>query len=202
MEYTIKTDKELPFWIGDKFYKVGRPFTNAEVRFNATCPCCQNKRTIKAKGVNGTEYEVDCPVCVDNKKTYYFQSAMDSISVTNWEVHEYIVHEAALQNEAVVSSIKKDFAISIVLMAFHKYGRCKGDYIKEQIPIYKTNYIDANLDDLASEVEKIFEYRRVSEYMFRNKKDAKKFLQLVKDYDRKRLEEFNHKFNTTHEYPY
>lgn len=201
MEYTIKTDKKLPFWIGDKFYKVGRPISNAEIRFNATCPCCQDERIIRAKGANGAEYEVDCPVCVDKQKPYY-QSALDSISVTNWEIHKYIVHQAELTNEEVVSSIKKDFASCIKLSAFYKYDRRKDGYIIEQLSTYAIDYIDANVDELASEIEKLFKYRRVSEYMFRNKKDAEKFLQLVKDHDKKRLEEFNRKFNTAHEYPY
>lgn len=201
MEYTIKTNKKLPFWIGDKFYKVSRPFSNAEVRFSATCPCCQNKRTIKANGVNGAEYEVDCPVCVDKQKPHY-QSAIRSIRVTNWEIQEYIVHQVELENDAVISSIEKDFARYIKLSAFRKYGRCSQDYTIEQVPTSETNHIDANLDDLAADMENIYKYSRVSEYIFRNKKDAKKFLQLVKNYDRKRLEEFNRKFNTVHEYPF
>lgn len=200
MEYKVKTAGELPFWIGDKFYKVGRPISNAEFRFNANCPCCQNKGIIMARGANGAEYEVDCPVCIDKNHQYGY--GINFITVTNWEVQEYIVHQAELENDEVISSIQKDFARYIKLSAFRKYGRCSQDYIIERVPTSETKYIDANLDDLTSDIKKIFEYRKVSNYIFRNKKDAKKFLRLVKDYDKKKLEEFNHKFNTAHEYPY
>lgn len=201
MEYTIKTDKKLPFWIGDRFYKVGRPFSNAETRFNAACPCCQNKRVIIAKGVNEAEYEVDCPICVDNKNPYY-QSTIASISITDWEIQEYIVHQVELESDTVVSSIEKDFARYIKLSAFRKYGRCSQDYTIERVPTFETNHIDANLDDLAADMENIYKYRRVSEYIFRQRKDAVKFRKMVKNFDKKKLKEFNRKFNTAYEYPY
>ena len=198
MEYTVKTDRKLTFWIGDKFYKVGRPTSNADVQFRAVCPCCQNKRTIMARGVNGVEYEVDCPICIDKNQQY----GIDFITVTNWEVQEYIVHQVELANDEVVSSVEKDYARYIKLSAFRKYGRRSQDYIIERVPICETKHIDANLDDLASEMENIFKFHIVSECIFRQRKDATKFLQMVKDFDKKKLEEFNRKFNTTHEYPY
>ncbi len=198
MEYIVKTAGELPFWIGDKFYKVGRPISNADVQFNATCPCCQNKRVIMTKGLNGVEYEVDCPICVDKNRQY----GIDFITVTNWEVQEYIVHQTELTNDEVISSIEKDFARYIKLYAFHKYSRRSQDYALERVPVNTTKCIDTNLEDLASDMEHIYKYRRVSDYIFRQRKDAIKFLQMVKDFDKKKLEEFNRKFNTTHEYPY
>ena len=148
--------------------------------------------------MNGIKYEVDCPICIDKNRQY----GTDFVTVTNWEIQEYIVHNIELTNDEVISSIEKDFARYIKLYAFRKYGRRSQDYVIERVPTTETKHIDANLDDLATDMENIYKNRRVSEYIFRQRKDAVKFRKIVKNFDKKKLEEFNRKFNTTHEYPY
>jgi len=57
------------------------------------------------------------------------------------------------------------------------------------------NYVDQNVKDIHLD-------RSPEDYVFRNKKDAEMLCAALKEYDKKRLKEFNKTYHTDYEYPY
>lgn len=198
-ENTVKLKNKTPFWIGDHFYKVecntNKNNRDTTTEFATICPSCDDLRKIKYIGHDGKEYEAECPVC--KKFSPYKTGYGNRITICNWEIHEYIVHQIRAQGPTTISAYKDGIGYldSVSLYAFHRLGRCMDDYIESIVPSFK-DYIDPKIESI--ELERIGS----KDYVFRDKKDAEKLCEMLKEYDRKRLEEFNKTYNTCHEYPY
>ena len=195
--YSITLPQEPLFWLGDKFYTVEyyvKSFAaNTGTTFSSKCPSCNDTRQIIYKGYDGKEYEAECPLCKGSINRGYG----NRIEIRNWQVREYIVHKISAQGPETVSAYKEDAVMNrIRLTAFTKIGRAMDDYLERSVPNVD-NLVDT--DPCSLNIANISD---VSEYVFRKKKDADVFCRMIKDYDRKRLEEFNGTYGTSYEYPY
>jgi hypothetical protein len=192
--------KEPLFWLGDRFYAVDyylKKYTaDTGTAFESKCPSCNNTRLITYRGYDGKDYEAECPLCKGGIGKGYG----NRIEIKNWQVREYIVHKISAQGPETVSAYKEDAVMDrIHLTAFTKIGRCIDDYLEMSVPDVDS-LVDVDLGSI--NISRISEHKTVSHYVFRKKKDAEAFCRMIKDYDRKRLEEFNKTYGTSYEYPY
>lgn len=190
-EYTVTLDSEPTFWLGEHFFKVDSTIASRK-EFYTRCPSCNNERRVKyILGYNGKEYETECPIC----RGAVMKGYDNRIELKDWHVNEYVVNCIDAQGPMTFSSYKNEECVlnSIRLEAFCKTGRCLGEYKKVQVPWTK-NCIDPVLSELDMDW--------ASDYVFHKKKDAETFCRMLKDYDRKRLTEFNEKYQTNYEYPF
>ena len=190
--YTITTDKKLPFWVGDRFYKVECKMEKfkckAQKTFSSVCPACHDERTVSFLGYDGISRKVDCPVC--HGKSGYG----NTIDLYDWEVREYIVHSVTACGEKKITAYKDKPALPYITMkAFHKIGRCMSEYVTTDVPTYE--YDRLNPENLRLD-------SRQSEYVFRDKKDAERYQERLVEYDKARLIEFNQIYKTDYEYPF
>lgn len=193
-DYNIRLKYPPLFWLGDRFYKVEPKVKNysMEHRFVSICPSCNNTRKIRYTGYDKKEYEAECPVCKGSIGRGYG----NTITLKEWEVSEYIVYRIEAEGPTT-RTVYKDgigYIESMQLMAFKKYGRCNEQYITCSVP-WNSNYVDQNVKDIHLD-------RSPEDYVFRNKKDAENLCAVLKEYDKKRLEEFNKTYNTDYEYPF
>lgn len=198
--YSIILPQEPLFWLGDRFYAVGyyaKGYTADTSRdFSSKCPSCNDTRKITYRGYDGKDYEAECPLCKGGIGRGYG----NRIEIKNWQVREYIVHKISAQGPETVSAYKEDAVMDrIHLTAFTKIGRGMDDYLEMRVPDVD-NLVD--VDPCSLNIANISDYHNVSEYVFRKKKDAEAFCRMIKDYDRKKLEEFNKTYGTSYEYPY
>ena len=196
--YSITLPQEPLFWLGDRFYAVDHYSRYCDDRrvFLSKCPSCNDTRKITYRGYDGKDYEAECPLCKGRIGCGYG----NRIEIKDWQVREYIVHKISAQGPETVSAYKEDAVMDrIRLTAFTKTGRCMDDYIEMNVP-YVNNHVDVDLGSI--NISGITAHNTVSDYVFRKKKDAEVFCRMIKDCDRKRLEEFNSTYGTSHEYPY
>lgn len=198
--YSITLPQEPLFWLGDRFYTVdynAKSFaSDTGTAFSSKCPSCNDTKKIAYRGYDGKEYEAECPLCKGSINRGYG----NRIEIKNWQVREYIVHKISAQGPETVSAYKEDAVMDrIRLTAFTKIGRAMDDYLAMSVPNVD-NLVDVDPGSL--NIANISDHKTVSEYVFRKKKDAEVFCRMVKDYDRKRLEEFNETYGTSYEYPY
>ena len=73
------------------------------------------------------------------------------------------------------------------------------DYLETHVPSVK-NVVDRDIDSIDILRASVDGY--ASEYVFRKKKNAEKFMEALKEYDKQRLEEFNRTYGTDHIYPF
>ena len=200
-EYSITLKQPALFWLGCRFFKAeckaGRYSHDTKKDFVSMCPSCNDTRKIKYIGCDKNEYEAECPVC----KGFSGRGYGNRITLRNWEVHEYIVYKINAQGPNTLSAYKDGMGYidSISLTAFCKTGRSMDDYIETHVPCVD-NDIDRDIETI--DMKYAAEDAYAGEYVFRNKKDAERFCEALKEYDRKRLNEFNKTYNTEHEYPY
>lgn len=206
MEYKTVTkelelSKEPKLWFGDRIFKVepfitGRSYytEDRETTFKSVCPCCGDMKTIKIKGQDGESYEATCPLCSTSSGRHDRDTTR--ITVYNWTVNEYIINEITAQGTETVSDYKNGSALvkALELRAFHRFGRCADAYITTKISTFFGN--------INPEKVNLEYYSTQSDYAFTTKKAAEKLCAELKAYDKQRLEEFNKKFGTDHEYPY
>lgn len=201
--YPITLQQEPLFWLGDKFYKVDRVevdryYTRRSSQhkkvFETNCPSCNNTRKISYKGFDGNNYEAECPIC----KWNVGHGVGNRIEILNWKVYEYFVHKISAQGPEKVSAYKDGtgYIDTITLKAFCKIGRCMDDYIETNVPSWD-NHVDPDLSNLC--IENIHD---VTDFIFHSKKDAEKYCEMLKDYDRDRLEKFNETYHTEYLYPF
>lgn len=202
IERTIKLNTDSPFWLGDRFFKVEkrnkkpyRDTKDSEMTFATKCPSCNDARTVKFIGADGVERETSCPVC----KSSYGVSYGNRITLSRWEVHEYIVNTIAASGEPVLSAYKNGQCVieNLSLRAFCRTGRCADDYVEAVVP-YWTSNIDPDIDKLAIDQAGF----TPGDFVFRSKKDAERFQAMIIDHDKKRLGDFNKKYKTEHIYPF
>ena len=197
--YNITLKHEPIFWLGDRFYKIEEPgkyySKNGRAEFTSKCPSCNGTRQITYKGYNGKEFECECPIC----KTNNLHTYGDRLTLINWTLHEYIVYSIEAHGPETLSAYKNGECClnSLSLNAFCKTGRCMDDYIQTNVPLMSRN-IDKDIDtiDMASS------FFNPKDYVFKKKADAMKFYNILKERDRKRLEEFNKTYETEYEYPF
>ncbi len=198
-ECLITLQQKPLFWLGDKFYKVEKTTPRygrtSKMEFSSKCPSCNDTRKITYKGYNGSDFECECPVC----KGSVYHGYGNKISLTNWEVHEYIVYKINAQGPETVSAYKDGIGYidSMSLTAFCKVGRCMDDYIQANVPCVENN-VDRDIETIDLDAY----YCTPSDYVFRKKADATKFLETLKEHDRQRLAEFNKTYETEYEYPF
>ena len=198
--YSITLPQEPLFWLGDKFYTVeyyAKSFAaDTGTAFSSKCPSCNDTRMITYRGYDGKDYEAECPLC----KGIINCGPGNRIEIKNWQVREYIIHKISAQGPEIVSAYKEDAVMNkIRLTAFTKIGRAMDDYLERSVPNVD-NLVDVDPGSL--NIPNISDHKNVSEYVFRKRKDAEVFCRMVKDNDRKRLEEFNETYGTAYEYPY
>ncbi len=200
IEYPINLNQKPLFWLGDRFFKVEENKniyrSGSRIEFVSKCPSCNDTKKIKYIGCDGNEYEAECPLCAGS----IYKGAGNRIKLIKWEVHEYIVYGISGHGSTTVSSYKHEIAYmdSLSLTAFCKTGRGMDDYAETHVPFVE-NVVDPEINtaDMSA-----IEERRVYDYVFKKKKDAEKLCEMLKDYDRTRLEKFNEKYGTNHKYPY
>ena len=202
-ECLITLQQEPLFWLGDKFYKVEESAYNhgrtSKMEFSSKCPSCNDTRKITYKGYNGSKFECECPVC--RGKGSVCHGYGNRISLTNWEVHEYIVYKISAQGPETVSAYKDGIGYidSMSLTAFCKVGRCMDEYIQTTVPCVE-NHVDVDVSSInMGAASYLFNPR---DYVYRKKADAVKFLDALKEYDKERLVEFNKIYETEYEYPF
>ena len=198
--YSITLPREPLFWLGDRFYAVDyyakKYAADTGTTFSSKCPSCNDTKKITYRGYDGKDYEAECPLCKGSINRGYG----NRIEIKNWQVREYIVHKISAQGPEKVSAYKEDAVMNrIHLTAFTKTGRGMDDCVERNVPDFD-DHVDVNLGSI--NISRISEYKTVSDYVFRKKKDAEAFCQMIKDYDKRRLEEFNGTYGTTYEYPY
>jgi len=192
---TVKISEDKLLWFGGHFFKVEKAAKeNSQLEFHPRCPSCDNTRKITYKGFDGNEYTCTCPICSGEIGRVY----RNYIKLNNWEVHEYIVHDIKLCGPCQVS-ISKDnyFADYVTMEAFHKFGRCADNYITTKVPSNKA-FIDPDLSKIDLTLSKTYVY----DYIFTNKKNALELCRMFKEFDKKRLEDFNKTFKTDYNYPF
>ena len=198
-ECLITLQQKPLFWLGDKFYKVEESAIHhgrtSKMEFSSKCPSCNDTRKITYKGYNGSDFECECPVC----KGSVYHGYGNKIRLTNWELHEYIVYKISAQGPETVSAYKDGIGYidSMRLRAFCKIGRCMDDYIETNVP-WVENHIDVDV----SSIDMSAHYFDSRDYVYRKKADAVKLLDALKEYDKKRLIEFNKTYETGYEYPF
>ena len=188
-DLTICVQNEPLFWLGDHFFKVEekyKKYENTRTEYRSLCPSCNDTRKITYKGYDGKDYEAECPVCKGSAGNGYG----NNISLSNWEVHEYIVYSIDARGPETVSVYKdgKGYIDQISLKAFYKFGRCKDDYITTSIP-WNSRNVDIELSTI--DIASIKQYSRHNDIVFTSSIDAEKFCEMLKEYDRQRLAEFN-----------
>ena len=199
ISYPITMQQEPLFWLGDKFYKVEESALHygrsSKIDFSSKCPSCNDTRKITYKGYNGSEFECECPVC----KGSIYHGYGNKISLTNWELHEYIVYKINAQGPETVSAYKDGvgYIDSMSLTAFCKIGRCMDDYIQTSVPCVE-NHVDINIKSMDMDAH----YFNPKDYVFRKKVDAVRFLETLKERDKQRLALFNKTYETDHIYPF
>lgn len=196
--YSITLPQEPLFWLGDRFYAVTHysRYCDDNRIFSSKCPSCNDTRKIIYRGYDCKDYEAECPLCKGGIGHGYG----NRIGIKDWQVREYIVHKISAQGPEKVSAYKEDAVMDrIHLTAFTKIGRGMDDYMEMSVP-YVDNHVDVDLSSI--NISRITERNTVPDYVFRKKKDAEAFCRMIKDYDRKRLEEFNDTYGTAYEYPY
>lgn len=198
---SITLKKKYEFWLGDKFYKVEEQcdrYNKLHSKiFESNCPSCNNTRKITYKGHDGKDYETECPIC----KGCIGHGRGNRIVLSNWQVHEYIVHKIRAQGPETVSAYKDGvgYVDSVTLTAFCKIGRCMDDYIETNVPFFKDK-IDPDLSRIS--VKDTSQGLINTDFVFRSKKEAEKFCSMLKEYDKNRLAEFNRTYGVEHEYPF
>ena len=200
MKHTIETKHETKLWIGDRFYKVeecGKSGESHYKEFAAKCPCCEDTKEVKVIGKDGREYTADCPFCLNGTRVQD-----NYLRIYNWEVHEYIVNKIEAEGPATVSAYKNGTGSmdSVRLTGFYKCGRCENDFIKTRVPTWD-GHIDPDLTNMDEWGGQRFCFT-ARDCIFTDKKEAKKFCNAIKEFDRKELAKFNETYHTDHEYPY
>lgn len=197
-ECTITLQRKPLFWLGDKFYKVEeaapRHGQTYAMTFTSKCPSCNDTKKITYKGYNGSDFECECPVC-KGRNGY----GSNRLRLPNYEIHEYIVYKIKAQGPETISAYKDGtgYIDSIVLSAFCRIGRCADDFIQTNAPTVE-GLIDRDIDSMFMNAD----YFEPSDYAFRKKADAARFLNALKERDRQRLAEFNKTYETEYEYPF
>lgn len=198
-ERLITLQQKPLFWLGDKFYKVEESALNhgrtSKMEFSSKCPSCNDTRKITYKGYNGNDFECECPVC----KGSFYHGYGNKISLTNWELHEYIVYKINAQGPETVSAYKDGIGYidSMSLTAFCKTGRCMDDYIQTNVPCVE-NHVDVDIKSMDMDAY----YFDPQDHVFRKKADAAGFLEALKERDKQRLAEFNRTYETEYKYPF
>ena len=198
-DYIIRLQRPSLFWLGDHFYKVDESHKiNGSIRetFSSTCPSCNNTRRIKYKGYDGNDYETSCPICSGRFNTYG-----TTITIRNWQVQNYIVHKINAQGPNTITAYKDGIGYidSLSLSAFCKVGRCADDKIECNVPLLGRN-VDKDIKEI--DIENVVENFLVGDYVFRKKAMAEQFCLAIKEYDKKRLSDFNKTYHTNYKYPY
>ena len=176
-ECLITLQQEPLFWLGDKFYKVEETSPHygrtSKMEFSLKCPSCNDTRKITYKGYNGSDFECECPIC----KGSVYHGYGNKISLTNWELHEYIVYKINAQGPETVSAYKDGIGYidSMSLTAFCKIGRCMDDYIQTNVPCVE-NHVDTDI----SSIDMNAYYFTPNDYVFRKKADAVRFLEALR----------------------
>ena len=198
-ECLITLQQKPLFWLGDKFYKVeGSAYNHgrtSKMEFSSKCPSCNGTRKITYKGYNGNDFECECPVC----KGSVYHGYGNKISLTNWELHEYIVYKINAQGPETVSAYKDGIGYidSMSLTAFCKTGRCMDDFIQTNVP-WVENHVDVDIKSIDMDAY----YFDPKDYVFRKKADAVRFLEALEERDKQRLIGFNKTYETEYEYPF
>lgn len=201
-ERIINLAHEPSFWLGDRFFKVEkrnkkpyRDTENSEMTFATKCPSCNDDRMIRYTGADGRQYEAQCPVC----KSSYGVSYGNRITLSRWEVHEYIVNTIAASGDPVLAAYKNGQCVieNLSLRAFCRTGRCADDYVEAVVPSW-TSDIDPDIEKFNLDQPGF----TPKDFVFRSKKDAERFQAMLIDHDKKRLDDFNKKYKTEHTYPF
>ena len=183
---TASVDTMVPVWLGDKVYTVEEDQRGVQ-SYNPMCPACSNTRVIKAKGDDGSEYEVECPLC---KRSSYSHTG-NYLRLGHIIINEYIVNKVALGTPDT-KKLYKGGAIPRIaitsMSAFNSTESCKN------IPLYSSAFIHS-LDDLPEPSGRTYGY-------FLTKKEAEKAVEVYTERDKKKLRDFNEKYGTDYEYPW
>lgn len=176
-------DITLPVTYGYIYYMVER---DNRKYFSARCPSCGDSRKISYKGVDGQDYEADCPVC--NSRNGWG----NHITIHRYIIWDYTVYKV----ELLGSDSKRAYSKGQVppmhiyhMSAFHKTGNGYNNMYTMDVPTQQSSWdnIPKDLDDSRC---------------FTKKKDAEELRKLLIERDKKLLAEFNEKYGTDFEYPY
>ncbi len=195
--YEIKLSRKPLFWLGDRFYKVNnknKKYGNSYTRLSSKCPSCNDTRKITYKGCDGKVYESECPLC----KGATYRGYGNTIDLCNWNVNEYIVYDLDTRGMETESAYKDGAVMETVqLTAFCKTGRCLDDYITTNVP-FMPDKVDVDITSLDFSKS----HFNPDDYIFRKRADAVRFYNVIKEYDKQILIEFNKTYGTDYEYPY
>ena len=185
MKREIEIDNNsIPLWYKDKFYKV-YSFGYCQT-FNPTCPACGYTRKITYMGKDGVERECNCPVCVGHNRYD------NLLRLNNYEVREFTVSRIEITGPDSMSGIKdKNTFPKIDIYGFSNKGHGYGGQLRTSVD---ARWINVPLE----ETENV----NSDHYTFLDKKDAERYVDYLKERDRKILAEFNEKYGTGFKYPY
>ena len=175
--------RQCPVGYGETLYTIE---IDDHETFSAMCPSCGDNRKISYKGVDGQDYEADCPVC--NSRNGWG----NHITLSKYIVWDYTVYKVELigPDSKMAYSKGQTPPMSINHMsAFHKKGNGYSNMCTINVPTRQSRWdnFPKDLDD---------------ERYFTKKKDAEKLRQMLVERDKKLLAEFNEKYGTDFEYPY
>ncbi len=205
-EIKFESIRSVPFWLGDRIYKVQpvHDIQNAQLRLRQICPECGDKRVVTYRGQNGQEYEIKCPLCSSNTNSPC-RNVDNDLTIYHYEVAEYIIRKAEIAGPETMSAYKDNaspcYSINS-LTAFHRFGRSFDDIDTCTVPVVQCSKVDKNVNEIYNIDDPHSLAGWHIDYIYRDRKDAEKLLKRLVERDRKAVEEYNGKYGTNYSYPW
>ena len=189
-ELFIMTKEQMPFFFGERLYTV---VCDDSKRINEACPVCRDNKKIEINGI-----EMDCPYCSCGS------SKRVSIDLRHFIVTDAYVNEITIQGTSYKSDYKEQnniYADFVRFWAFLSYRNKIGirQESKQRVSSYSIIQTDI-LSDLTP--QKCMEYYYEGVKFFKSKSDAKKFCDILNQYQKECLGKFNKEHHTNHNYPF
>lgn len=206
-EIKFESIRSVPFWLGDRIYKVQpvHDIQNAQLSLRQICPECGDKRVVTYRGQNGQDYEIECPLCSRSHSPSGYRLVGNDLTIYHYEVAEYIIRKALIAGPETMSAYKDNvspcYSISS-LEAFHKYGRALDDIDTCTVPVIQCSQVDKNVNEIYNIDDPYFFAGWHVDYIYRDRKDAEKLLKRLVERDKKAVEEYNGKYGTNYRYPW
>lgn len=206
-EIKFESIRSVPFWLGDRIYKVQpvHDIQNAQLSLRQICPECGDKRVVTYRGQNGQDYEIECPLCSHSHSPSGYRLVGNDLTIYHYEVAEYIIRKALIAGPETMSAYKDNaspcYSISS-LEAFHKYGRALDDIDTCTVPVIQCSQVDKNVNEIYNIDDPHFLAGWHIDYIYRDRKDAEKLLKRLVERDKKAVEEYNGKYGTNYSYPW
>ena len=172
-----------PVTYGDTYYAVE---IDDRETFNTRCPSCGDSRKISYKGMDGQNYEADCPVC--NSRNGWG----NHITLCKYIIWDYTVYKVELIGPETKTAYNKNQVPPMRInhmSAFHKTGNRFTNMCTMTVPTWQSNW---------DNIPECLDNKRY----FTKKKDAEKLRKILIERDKKLLAEFNKKYGTDFKYPF